>query len=172
MKTNHMLNKCMVTPDVVRDWRDNNGFPAKAPNATVKENQALTLRGSNPAAVSANENPGAPASATGAYETGEVIKPQGYIKDRETATALCHAILDCDPDDACDIMTVAFERLRAGAPYGMPIAPLLGVMDEANFWAEMATRAELKAYCLACFTRLSASDQSAFLAYVQRSDAA
>ena len=91
------------------------------------------------------------------------IKPKDYIRDRATATVLCHAILDCDPADACEIMAVAYDDLRAG----MPIAPFLGVMDEAGFWADMATRAELKAYCLACYTRLPATDQAAFLGYVR-----
>ena len=48
---------------------------------------------------------------------------------------------------------------------GMPIAPLFSVMDEASFWADMATTQEKKAYALACNTRLRPADQSAFVAY-------
>ena len=90
------------------------------------------------------------------------------LRSTQTATALCHAILACDPTDARQIMAVAYADLSIG----MPIAPLTSLMDEADFWADLATVAELKAYCLACFTRLPASDQSAFLAYVQQSRAA
>ncbi len=50
---------------------------------------------------------------------------------------------------------------------GMPCAPFLGVMDEASFWAELATVQERKAYALACFTQLSPQDRAAFLAHVK-----
>lgn len=52
---------------------------------------------------------------------------------------------------------------------GTPRAPFAGLMDEATFWASIATPAELKAYCLSSYLKLSASDQAAFLNYVQRS---
>ena len=45
-------------------------------------------------------------------------------------------------------------------------------MDEAKSWTTTATRNELKAFCLACFQALPAQDQSAFLSYVHRKDAA
>lgn len=151
-----------MTPDVMRDWRDNNGLPAKVPNARVKENQALAIRGSNSESTPASKNPGALAGATGAIQIEQIFKAKHYITDRESATALCHAILACDPADACEIMAVAFADLYIG----MPIAPLIGVMDEASFWADLATQDELKAYTLACFTRLTPRNQAAFLGYV------
>jgi hypothetical protein len=55
---------------------------------------------------------------------------------------------------------------------GMPTAPLFSHMDQAVFWADLATQAELKAYALACFNRLRPTDQAAFLGYVQRGAAA
>ena len=155
-----------MTPDVVRDWRDNNGLAAKVPSEAGKGNQALTLCSSNSELTPANENPGERAGSTWAKGIGQVTVETDYLKDRATATALCHAILDCDPDDARKIMLVAFERLALPAPYGMPVAPFLGAMDEADFWADMATLTELKAYCLACFTRMPAKAQVAFLGYV------
>jgi hypothetical protein len=58
------------------------------------------------------------------------------------------------------------EAASGGA--GMPGAPLFTHLDEAGLWSDLATREELKAYCLASFERLSPADQSAFLAHVQR----
>ena len=50
---------------------------------------------------------------------------------------------------------------------GMPMAPLFGYMDQATFWASLASRPERKAYCLASFLSLPQADQRAFLACVQ-----
>ena len=55
---------------------------------------------------------------------------------------------------------------------GQPIALLFNYMDEAAFWADMASEGELKAYALASFTRLSPDNQAAFLDYVQERAAA
>lgn len=110
----------------------------------------------------ANENPGALAGASGANwkSVGDLSKP--YLKRAESATSLCLAIKACHPSDACEIMAAALSDLSAG----MPIAPFYSPMNEAGFWADLATRAELKAYALACFKRLSQEDQAAFLRYV------
>lgn len=82
---------------------------------------------------------------------------------RERAWTLTRAIEACHPADAANILSEALERLSIG----MPIAPLFGTMDAAESWAALATRAELKAYCLACYRKLTPTDQRAFIAYVQ-----
>jgi len=110
----------------------------------------------------ANENPGALAGATGADDIGLTFTTEEYRTRAIAATALGYAIANCDPEDACALMEAALDDLRAG----MPIAPFGGIMDQARFWADMATRNERKAYAIACFDRLSAADQSAFLAHV------
>jgi len=51
---------------------------------------------------------------------------------------------------------------------GPPIPAFDGMMAEATFWANMASRAELDAYALACFSRMAPPRQVAFLAHVQR----
>jgi hypothetical protein len=87
--------------------------------------------------------------------------------DSLTDEATGRLLADLDDDqriNAADRMNEMAVMLGAG----MPIAPLFNFMDEATFWADMATRAERKAYALACFNRLHAADQAAFLAYVQR----
>lgn len=65
---------------------------------------------------------------------------------------------------------VAATSIDPGA--GQPIPPLLGYMDEAAFWADMAAPAELEAYCLAAFRAMPRERQAAFLAHAQRGRAA
>ena len=48
-----------------------------------------------------------------------------------------------------------------------PIAPLFNHMNEAAFWADMATPDEREAYCLASFKAMSYERQAAFLDFVQ-----
>lgn len=86
----------------------------------------------------------------------------------EHARTLAFAIGQCDPRDACHIMSAAIDDLSAG----MPGAPLFSFMDAANWWADLASEPELKAYLLACWTRLSPKAQASFLAFVQRGAAA
>lgn len=50
---------------------------------------------------------------------------------------------------------------------GQPIAPLFNHMDEAAFWADMATPDEREAYCLASFKAMPYERQAAFLDFVQ-----
>lgn len=77
-------------------------------------------------------------------------------------------MLACDPCDRVPLLELFLDNLRGGEP-----TPLMsGIMAEAGFWADWASTDELKAFCLASFTRLSAADQRAFLAYVQRRAAA
>ncbi len=110
----------------------------------------------------AKENPGALAGASGALDMGNVFKSQAYRNRAAAATSLALAIANCDPSDACEIMAAALSDLSIG----MPIAPLISVMDEAGFWADLATQDELKAYTLACFTRMTPRNKAAFLGYV------
>jgi hypothetical protein len=83
---------------------------------------------------------------------------------RETAARKLAAVtLDCDPCDRLDLLEMLHEAFRAGSPL-----PAFGsIMAEASDWADWASPAERKAYALACFNRMPARDQSAFLEYVQ-----
>ncbi len=60
-------------------------------------------------------------------------------------------------------MTAAAALDAAGAP----LPAFLGHMDEAQFWAALASPAELEAYCLASFRRMAPARQAAFLRFVQ-----
>ena len=109
------------------------------------------------------DNPGALAGATG-NDFHQTFKTEHYRNRAARATELGHAIAECHPQDACILMEAAIDDLRAG----MPNAPFLSLMNEASFWADMATRNEHKAYALACYSRMPARDQAAFLAHIGR----
>ncbi|CAM3553478.1 hypothetical protein PANO111632_21195 [Paracoccus nototheniae] len=108
-------------------------------------------------------NPGAGATASGADMQSWRDWSDNTVDRVFAARNFSEALIDCDPEDRLDLLEYAHEFLRAG----MPMVPFGGVMDQAAFWADIASRTELKAYCLACYTRLSPRDQRAFLAYVQ-----
>lgn len=79
----------------------------------------------------------------------------------ERIHAACAFLFSLDSGDVSDI---------AGQPFGeagMPQTAFLSEMNQAMFWADLATVAERKAYALASYNRLDATDQAAFLEYVQ-----
>jgi hypothetical protein len=131
---------------------------AGTPIETIGEN----LNSSNLQNGAESENPGALAGATGAKDLciGDTAKQ--YRNKRARAMALREAIRECDPTDAAVILSDALDKMRLGAP----IPALINAMDEAQSWAEWATPAEHKAYCLACYNAMPPKDRAGFLAYV------
>lgn len=127
------------------------------------ENSTLSNDAFGPSSLQLNENPGALAGATGAVFEVAHFKTAHYRKRAESATALCHAIAECDPDDAVVLMSAALVSLSVGAP--LPI--WIDTVDEARWWARLATELELKAWALASFEALRPKARSAFLAYAQ-----
>lgn len=90
------------------------------------------------------------------------------LRREALAQSLISAVIDCDPVDRLPFIEAIHEGLRAGDPI-----PAFGhIMAQANFWANLASRAERKAYCAASFARLSPADQSAFLSFAERQVAA
>jgi hypothetical protein len=73
----------------------------------------------------------------------------------------CAALSACEPEDALAICA----DLKAEA--GAPIAPFQSVMDEASFWADLASADELKAYSVACYLRFSKRDRAAFHVWLE-----
>lgn len=108
------------------------------------------------------ETPGALAGATGADFVCIGDAAKGYMIRAARAMALRDAIRDCDPTDAAVILSDELDKMRLGAP----VPALINAMDEAQSWAEWATPAEHKAYCLACFNAMPPKAQAGFLAYV------
>ena len=84
------------------------------------------------------------------------------------AHALIEAVLNCDHEDRLPFIEAILNGLRAGLP-GAPFGP---IMAEATFWADQASRSELKAYCAASFARLDPDDQDAFRSFISERRAA
>lgn len=133
-----------------------------------------------------NETPAALAGATGADQIEQVFKSQTYCSRADTATALCYAIAECDPEDACVIIGAALDGLRQHLLFGVnphfreavesfraerrriecnvPSPPLSGgIMAGTAAWISGASRAERKSSLVAIFQSLSADDRTAFV---------
>jgi len=137
------------------------------PEFSTVENKREYGRAANLLPSAEMENPGALAGATGADQLGISFKTEEYRKRAEAATALAHAIADCHPQDACEIMAAALQDLSVGTP--LPV--FVSAMDDARWWASCASTAELKAFALACFEAMRPKVRDAFLGYVQRGGA-
>ena len=84
-------------------------------------------------------------------------------------TGLLHAALfAAEVDDVRALMNEILPDYLAGAP----LPALLEIEVEANWWADFATLPELRAYLLAIYARLPASDKRAFIEAVTRRAAA
>lgn len=84
------------------------------------------------------------------------------LTPQERASLAFMAFKSLPRDDA--VMT-AEAALYEGA--GEPRAPLIGFMDQAAFWADLANTEEVEAYCLASFNGMASGRQAAFLDHVQ-----
>lgn len=113
------------------------------------------------------EAPAALAGATGADLHTWTVWLNDTLNGVDAAMALSRAIVACHPEDREPMLEAALGYLRAG----QPVPPFTGVMAEADNWADWASPAELKAYCLATYTRMQRHDQRAFLAFVQKEPA-
>jgi hypothetical protein len=125
------------------------------------------------------ETPARLADATGAnVETasfcGEIYRSNADVATAEMAIRAAAvrtagtAMLDVSPKDRLPLIEFLHDYFRAG----MPPPVFDGVMAEASHWADWATTAERKCYLVACYTRLSAKDQHAFLEWARGSAAA
>lgn len=114
-------------------------------------------------AGSEKENPGALAGATGGMFEVSHFREGVYRNRAEAATALCQAIAQCERDDAVLILSAALVDLSMGAP--LPV--WVNALDDARWWASLATEIELKAFALAAFEALRPKARLAFLSHVQ-----
>ncbi|MEM1362861.1 MAG: hypothetical protein AAGF94_14295 [Pseudomonadota bacterium] len=67
------------------------------------------------------------------------------------------------------VETVEFEAIKHA---GGPSPTFLNPLDDARFWASYASRAELKAYCLASFEVMRSEDQAGFIGQISPMEAA
>jgi len=82
------------------------------------------------------------------------------LEDREIAGLAFAALTALDPNIRHDTAKAA---LRAA---GAPLPTFLGGMDEARWWASVASSAELKTHALAAFEAMSPRDQAAFFRHI------
>lgn len=114
------------------------------------------------------KTPGALAGTTGADIEGFWSRFDDNLSRKAQASAVVAAVLECDPEDRVLFLEAILDQIRPGWPQ----AYYCNLMEEAAWWADNSSRAERKAYCLACFNRMPARDQAAFLDYVQGRSAA
>jgi hypothetical protein len=80
----------------------------------------------------------------------------------QRATLAFMALKALDTNDAEEVVVAALEHTGAGIP--LPV--LLSYMDDAAFWADLATPKEIEAYCFVTFNRMPEERQAAFLDFV------
>lgn len=141
-------------------------FSAKRTEAEQAQNEPRHCKTNAPPPEM--KTPAALAGATGADQEIYGFRSTEYQLRFARARTLAFAIAECDPRDACQIMAAALDDLSAG----MPGAPLFSYTETANWWADLASETELKAYLLACWSRLPAKVQADFLAFIGRRTAA
>ena len=78
------------------------------------------------------------------------------------ASELVSALLNCAPEDRVPFLALQLDQLRPGWPQSL----LIDLMREARWWVTNASRAERKAYCLACYEGVPEDDKRSFVAYV------
>lgn len=121
---------------------------------------------------------GADGTAAEGNEKAARASPEGYLEPPENATGfaaiilrdimagglLIRAVLAIDQADRLAVLdSIRDQYLHDNAPAFVVDNDAMGW---ARCWAEIASRAERKAYALACFEALDRRDQEAFLAYV------
>ncbi len=100
------------------------------------------------------------------YWDGLAVVLAARLTVQERMSLAYAANLSLEPEDAEQAFCAAHSKA------GMPISYLFSVMDEAAFWADMATPEERDSYCLASFRRMRPERQTAFLEFVQGRTAA
>jgi hypothetical protein len=92
---------------------------------------------------------------------------RGRLTLGERGRLLASVLGSLHVDDALPVIEVCVETHRAGAP----IPVLDDIEAEARWWSDLASPPELRAWLTACFVRLPASEQAAFLESATRRDA-
>ena len=87
-----------------------------------------------------------------------------HLRERERAGLALTALASL-PETASTLLVC---KWRKGA--GMPNPPLFGHLDQAAFWADMATAPELDAYALASFKRMSPARKTEFIKHITEGD--
>lgn len=102
------------------------------------------------------------------YETWEAASAvwQARLSPEECAALAWAALRALDLDHAREVANTVIQDA------GAPLTPFINPMDEAAYWADIASPEELEAYCLATFRAMPRGRRAAFLDHVQRRKAA
>ena len=87
---------------------------------------------------------------------------QARLTPEERGALAWAALRSLDRDHARDVANTVIQDA------GAPLPPFIDPMDEAAYWADIASPEELRAYTLATFNRLPREAQADFLAHVRR----
>jgi len=122
---------------------------------TERHKRALSMIGH---ALTLEDDPGAWA--------GLSLVIQARLTPLERALLLASLVRTLDARDVLHVID------RCGCLQGAPLPALDRIEDDARWWADLASPPELRAWLTACFVRLPASEQAAFLESATRRDAA
>jgi hypothetical protein len=102
------------------------------------------------------------------YETWEAASAvwQARLSPEECAALAWAALRALDLDHAREVANTVIQDA------GAPLPPFISPMDEAAYWADIASPEELEAYCLATFQAMPRGRRAAFLDHVQGRQAA
>ncbi|WP_397542054.1 hypothetical protein [Roseovarius salis] len=102
------------------------------------------------------------------FETWEAASAvwQARLTPEECAALAWAALRSLDLDHAREVANTVIQDA------GAPLPPFISPMDEAAYWADIASPEELEAYCLATFQAMPRGRQAAFLDHVQGRQAA
>ncbi len=89
---------------------------------------------------------------------------EARLSSSERGCLAATTLAAADDDQFWPIIETAVPARLAGQPLPM----FLDLDAEARWWADLASPGELRAWLVACFVRLSASEQAAFLEACRR----
>lgn len=93
--------------------------------------------------------------------TGLAIVFRSRLHPKELAALAWAALRALDAADVKKLIAA----VSGGA--GIPLPPLFDPVEDAAWWASVASNEELTAYCLASFRRMPAAEQRAIIEHVQ-----
>ena len=96
------------------------------------------------------------------FGVADLLRTRFEVNERKTIVAI--ASLSLDASDAIECVEAAVSEIH----FGLPLPSLTSHVDDAIWWAENASPAELRAYALACFIQMSKNEKQKFIIHLNR----